>query len=162
MIMRLNNPPIEYGKRFDSAALSLVAFFYTLAWNWSSLGPVYLSDTVAYLVNAAILAGHHVDAMGSWHAGYSILLAPLFFMDDPFWIWKSVQIVNAALVGLAVFLSGALFDQLRPDLDRLSRAVCLVVIILYPAFSAIAGYAYSSSIFSVNVLLIGLFTVFLR
>lgn len=155
--MFLNDPSIECGKRFDSMALSLVAFFYTLAWNWSSPGPVYLSDTVAYLVNAAILAGHHVDAMGSWHAGYSILLAPLFLLDDPFLIWKGVQIINAALVGLAVYLSSALLDHLRPDLDRLDRAACLVVIILYPAFSAIAGWAFSSSILSVNVLFIGLY-----
>jgi len=159
MNRHLKNITVKYGKFFDSVALFLIAFFYTLAWNWSSTGPVYLSDTVAYLVNAAILAGHNVDAMGSWHAGYSILLAPLFLMDDPFWIWKGVQIVNAALVALAVYLSSALLDQLQPDLDRLRRGVCLVVIILYPTFSAIAGWAFASSILSVNVLFICLYLV---
>ena len=159
VIIDFNNHFAKLGRRFDSILLSLIAFIYTLGWNWSSPGPVYLSDTVAYMVNAAILAGHKVDAMGSWHAGYSILLAPLFLMDDPFRIWKGVQIINATLVGLSIYLSGALIDQLRPNLDRASRAVALIVIILYPAFSAIAGYAFPSPLLSVNVLLISLYLV---
>lgn len=148
---------IKKCKLVDAVAISMVAVIYTLAWNWSSPGPAYLYDTVGYMVNAAILAGYQIDAMGSWHAGYSLLLAPIFLMDDPFLIWKVVQILNALLVGIAVFLSGALIDQLRPSLDRFSRAVILLIIVVYPAFSAIAGYAYSSPVSSVNVLLIALF-----
>ena len=42
------------------------------------LGPVYLSDEVHYAAKAAHLAGQSNLLSSSWHAGYSLTLAPIF------------------------------------------------------------------------------------
>ena len=70
-------------------------------------GPAYQQDEIGYLVNGAFFAGHVIDGFSSYHAGYSILLAPLFaIFDDPGLIWKGVLLVNALLLVRVVFSVG--------------------------------------------------------
>lgn len=139
----------------DAWGFTLLAFAYTLAWNWQHEGPAYLSDAVGYMVNAAILAGHNVDAMGSWHAGYSMLLWPLFFLDDPAFVWKGVLLINAALVAASLFISAKVLVDFEPSISPSIRRLILLLIIIYPCFSAIAGYGYSSPL--LTLLMIFLF-----
>lgn len=145
--------------KLDTILVSIVAFFYTLLWNLDSKGPAYLSDAVGYMVNAAIMAGHRVDAMGSWHAGYSIFLIPAFLLDDPFVAWKVVLGITSLMSALSVLLCAAWIQKLSPDISRLPRLACLALIVIYPAFSSIAGYGYSSPALSSVILLIGLLAI---
>lgn len=138
----------------DAWAFALFAFVYTLAWNWQHHGPAYLSDAVAYMVNAAILAGHHIDAMGSWHAGYSMVLWPLFWLDDPALVWKGVLILNAGLVAASVLIASRLVLDLEPEAGRGVRSVVTLLIVIYPSFSAISGYGYASPLLTPLVMVI--------
>lgn len=139
---------------WDAWAFALLAFAYTLAWNWQHHGPAYLSDAVGYMVNAAILAGHHIDAMGSWHAGYSMVLWPLFLLDDPAHIWKGVLIINAALVAASVLIASRLVLEWEPEAGRGVRGVITLLIVIYPSYSAISGYGYASPLLTLLVVLI--------
>lgn len=138
----------------DAWVFALFAFVYTLAWNWQHHGPAYLSDAVAYMVNAAILAGHHIDAMGSWHAGYSMVLWPLFLLDDPALVWKGVLILNAGLVAASVLIASRLVLDLEPSAGRGVRGVITLLIVIYPSFSAISGYGYVSPLLTLLVVAI--------
>ena len=67
------------------------------------LGPVYLSDEIGYAAKAAHLSGQSNLLSSSWHAGYSIAMAPLFKL---FGIgeaaWRSIAILNLLLLILSV------------------------------------------------------------
>jgi len=138
----------------DAWVFALFAFVYTLAWNWQHHGPAYLSDAVAYMVNAAILAGHHIDAMGSWHAGYSMLLWPLFWLDDPSLVWKGVLIFNAGLVAASVLIASRLVRDLAPGVDYGVRGAVMLLVVIYPSFSAISGYGYVSPLLTLLVMVV--------
>ena len=60
--------------------LVLLAIFSTLILIsvFRHLGPIYLSDEVHYAAKAAHLAGQSNLLSSSWHAGYSLTLAPVF------------------------------------------------------------------------------------
>jgi len=66
-------------------------------------GAIYLSDELGYASKAAHLAGHNNLLSSSWHAGYSIMLAPLFMVfgvNET--IWPVISIFNLALVAGAI------------------------------------------------------------
>ncbi|UOV06582.1 hypothetical protein MUU75_08165 [Pseudoxanthomonas mexicana] len=79
--------------------LTAIVFYAATAW---VAGPAYLADEIGYLTNGAFIAGHFVSSASSYHAGYSFLLAPLFyFLDDPRVVWRGVLIINAVMWGVS-------------------------------------------------------------
>ena len=70
----------SHRNRSDRLMLVLLAIFSTLILIsvFRHLGPIYLSDEVHYAAKAAHLAGQSNLLSSSWHAGYSLTLAPVF------------------------------------------------------------------------------------
>lgn len=132
--------------RRDSLLFSaVVSILYFLA-NWRFGGPAYLADEIGYLNNAAFLAGRFVDGASSYHAGYSLLLAPLFhFLSEPAHVWKGVMAVNALLWGGTFFSIAYVLRRLHPDLSRGKQLAALLVLAIYPANVVMSGYAFSQS-----------------
>jgi hypothetical protein len=109
-------------------------------------GPVFLTDEIGYLSNAAFLAGHRLDAASSYHAGYSLFLAPLFaVLSDPAAIWRGVMTVNAFFWVLTWLLLSRLLSIYFPGSSVRARAGALLVCSIYPAWITMAGYALTTS-----------------
>lgn len=111
-------------------------------------GPAFQQDEIGYLINAAFLAGFVVDGYSSYHAGYSIFLAPLFyFFNNPDEIWKGVKIVNAVFWSGSFYLLDLLVKRILPSLGLLRRMFVVVACAVYPTWMVIAGYGFSQSAF---------------
>src|SRR5437588_10572816 len=85
--------PFSWRVALSSIAIGCVY----LAASWHISGPAYLRDEIGYLANAAFLAGYRIDAASSFHAGYSLLIAPAFLLSEPKLVWKAVLAINAIL-----------------------------------------------------------------
>lgn len=112
--------------------------------NDSIPGPMIQADEGSYLANAAAIAGFFNDMAGSYHAGYSLLIAPAFLVSQgPEAVWFTVKIINAFLLFtlfLALYwVSGML--KLEVSLWLRLSAVCAVS--LYPMWIVMSGYAFS-------------------
>ena len=111
-------------------------------------GPAYQQDEIGYLVNAAFLAGYVVDGFSSYHAGYSIFLAPLFILlNGPDEVWKGVQVVNAPFWVGSFYLLDAVIKKGLPSVALPRRVLAIAVSAMYPAWLVMAGYAFSQSAF---------------
>jgi len=111
-------------------------------------GPAYLSDEIGYLGHAALLAGYRLDASAcmSWHAGYSLLLTPLFrIFSGPEQIWQAVMVLNAALWAVSFLILMRLVDRFFPDHAPAHRISAVVVAMLYPTWLAMSGYALATT-----------------
>lgn len=132
--------------RWWSIAIALVvaaAYYAANAW---VTGPAYLADEIGYLTNAAFIAGHNIQGASSYHAGYSFLIAPLFyFFHDTYDVWQGVLVTNGLMWGAAIgqihWIARRLFPGTSPGL--LLFAVLLVA--CYPANVVMSGYAFSQS-----------------
>lgn len=125
----------------------LAASIYWFA-NRSIDGPAYQQDEIGYLINAAFLSGHVVDGFSSYHAGFSILLAPLFLLlNTPEQVWEGVKVVNALLWSGSLIALAVLLEKYVPEATGRQRLVALVIAAAYPAWSSMAGYAFSQSAF---------------
>ncbi|HQR44262.1 MAG TPA: hypothetical protein PLX97_16315, partial [Gemmatales bacterium] len=131
---------------------------YWLA-NRSIDGPAYQQDEIGYLINAAFLSGRAVDGFSSYHAGYSLLLAPLFvLLNSPEHVWAGVKVVNALLWSGAFLALASLLEAYFPEATERQRFAALVVAAAYPAWVSMAGYAFSQSAF-VFVFLLSVLTL---
>lgn len=85
------------------AAALLIYIGIIIFISFRNLGPVYLSDEIGYAAKAAHLAGHSNLLSSSWHAGYSLAMAPLFkiFGIGPA-TWTSVSALNLSLLVLSI------------------------------------------------------------
>ncbi len=109
-------------------------------------GPAYLSDEIGYLGHAALLAGYSIDGASSWHAGYSLLLAPLFrIFSDTAQIWQGVMVLNALMWGGTTILLLRVVASLCPNRTASERLVAVAVAALYPTWLTMSGYAYSTT-----------------
>jgi hypothetical protein len=124
-----------------------------------SSGPAYLEDEIGYLANAAFFAGHVIDAASSYHAGYSLFIAPLFLLSDPFIVWKGVLAVNAVLWAVNFAILHAILRRLLPDAGEPNLLTATVVSALYPAWAVSSGYAFATPAF-VLVFLAGILALF--
>lgn len=140
---------MDSSNKFHWYAGALLAFatacvFYA-ANSWVS-GPAYLADEIGYLNNAAFIAGKFVDGASSYYAGYSFLIAPLFyFMDDPNRVWQGVLIVNAVMWGATVWLLLSMIQRLFPEATKTTLIAVAIVVVCYPANVVMSGYAFSQT-----------------
>jgi hypothetical protein len=111
-------------------------------------GPAYLADEIGYLTNAIFLSGYLVDGASSYHAGFSILLAPLFaVLDDTASIWRGAMVLNAVLWGVSFYLLDRILNRWAPDATPRERLLILLVVALYPSWVTMTGYVFPSSVF---------------
>lgn len=133
----------EFGVFAGVSLLISIVFYAATAW---VTGPAYLADEIGYLTNGAFIAGHFVGSASSYHAGYSFLLAPLFyFLDDPRLVWRGVLIFNAAMWGLSLGLVHDFARRFFPAASRLMLFLATLLVAAYPANLAMSGYAFSQS-----------------
>lgn len=99
----------------------------------SSPGPAYLSDEVGYASKAAHIAGFNNLLSSSWHAGYSISLAPLFMLFGlkPV-VWIAVALFNLILLAASLYFWISTLQKLgctkrKAILLSLSSLVCFSV-----------------------------------
>ena len=92
-----DHTPIAEYRSATLAVVILSAIFYLLL-SLKFEGPTYLQDEVGYLAKAAFFSGKPIDAASSYHAGYSILLSPLFLLTSEISkIWVGVVALNTGL-----------------------------------------------------------------
>lgn len=143
---------ISFGPRYIHLHLNLwvaiaIGIIYWLV-NQRFDGPAFQQDEIGYLINAAFLAGHVIDGYSSYHAGYSIFIAPIFlFLNDPHAIWKGVQVVNAIFWGGSFFLLDVFMRKTVPSPQSSRRFLIIVLCAIYPPWIVISGYSFSQSIF---------------
>lgn len=131
-----------------------------LAVSWHTSGPAYLRDEIGYLANAAFLANHRLDAASSYHAGYSLFIAPAFLFSDPKIVWKGVLTINAIMWAANFAMLYALLRRLLPH-ARASRLLTTTLLAaLYPTWIISSGYALATTAFAA-VFLAGLLALFL-
>ncbi len=125
----------------------MIGIIYLIA-NLYVSGPAYQQDEIGYLVNGAFFGGHIIDGFSSYHAGYSVFLAPLFaIFDDTSVIWRGVLVINALLWSGSFFLLIKFLKRLLPSASQKSLLLTVSVVALYPAWVSMAGYAFSQSAF---------------
>ena len=115
--------------------------------SWHTTGPAYLEDEIGYLANAALFAGHTLDAASSYHAGYSLLIAPAFLLGGPEAVWKGVLTINAALWAASFAMLQVLLRRFLPDVPPTRLLTATVVTALYPTWIISSGYALATSAF---------------
>src|SRR4051812_14165881 len=119
-----------------------------LAASWHISGPVYLRDEIGYLANAAFLAGYRIDAASSFHAGYSLLIAPAFLFSDPRVVWKAVLTINAILWAANFTMLYALLRRLLPHAPPSRLLTTTIISALYPTWIISTGYAFATTAFA--------------
>src|SRR6185295_6537586 len=95
--------------------LALAALHLFLARHWT--GPILYEDSLAYLAIARRFAGirppHPVDIKSFYHFGYSLLLAPLYFLlRTPQAVFRGALVLDALLGSLQLPLLYALGRRL--------------------------------------------------
>jgi hypothetical protein len=131
-----------------------------LAVSLHTSGPAYLEDEIGYLANAAFFAGHRIDAASSYHAGYSLLLAPAFLLGEPNSVWKAVLVINAILWTVSFAMLYAILRRLLPHAKASHLLTMTIVSALYPTWIVSAGYAFATTAF-VTVFLASILALFL-
>lgn len=110
--------------------------------------PAYQQDEIGYLINGAFLAGFVVDGYSSYHAGYSLFLAPLFLIaNDPEAIWYGLQVINSLFWGGSFYLLDVFIQKTFPFTNLRRRIVVILICAIYPSWIVIAGYGFSQSVF---------------
>jgi hypothetical protein len=131
--------------RICFTAIAIAVVYLISAWH--TTGPAYLEDEIGYLANAALFAGHRLDAASSYHAGYSLLIAPAFFLGSPDAVWKGVLTINAALWAASFAMLQVLLRRLMPDVPPNRLLAATLVTALYPTWIISSGYALATSAF---------------
>lgn len=111
-------------------------------------GPMIQPDEGSYLANAAALAGFDNDLANSYHAGYSLFIAPAFLIaDSPDGVWALVKAINSALFFVSVWCLIAIARQLLPEISHRDRLIGVTLASLYPMWVVMAGYSFSENAF---------------
>lgn len=110
--------------------------------------PTIQGDEGSHIANAAAIAGFENDMFSSYHAGYSFLIAPAFWLSDsPLTIWTAVKAVNAFLYFMTVVVLWLLARRLAPGLGMTSRLGAVALVSLYPMWVIMVGYSFSQIAF---------------
>lgn len=111
-------------------------------------GPMVQAEEGAYLANAAAVAGYSNDLENNYHAGYSMMLAPAFWLGQtPQGVWITVKLINAILFALTVAGLWLTAVRLSPARDPLGRVLAVGLAALYPMWLVTAGYAFAQIAF---------------
>jgi len=151
---RLGSSP-NWRVAFSSIGIGCV--FLLVSWRYS--GPAYLEDEIGYLANAAFLAGHRIDVASSYQAGYSLFIAPVFLLSDPYFVWKGVLAINAILWAASFAILHSILRRLLPNASASSLLTATIVSALYPTWITSSGYAFATAGF-VAVFLASIFALF--
>ncbi|HXH58048.1 hypothetical protein [Iamia sp.] len=113
-------------------------------------GPSVILDEAGYLGNARWLAGEGptfgMPVSPSYGFGYSLLLAPLHWIfDDPAHLWRSILVLNAALLSALVPLLAALGRRVL-GLGARDAVLAAVVGALVPAATGTGVSALSENL----------------
>lgn len=137
--------------RHERVAALLPAVFivmYCLSVSLWFNAPNVTPDELGYLNKAQALAGHATDTASSFHAGYSLIIAPAFLLfSDTALAWRAIMVVNALLWGLSFYLLARLLRWLFPNLRPVALLPVLFATALYPSWVAASGYALTTSAF---------------
>lgn len=118
-------------------------------------GPTYLSDEASYLTKAAFLAGYNVDNASSWHAGYSLLLSPLFMLfSDLSKIWRGALLLNSLMLTLSLALLLNFLRKIFPNRSYRDALCATVLCAFYPGLVVMGGYTFSGALFCLVFLLL--------
>ncbi|MBN1856844.1 MAG: hypothetical protein JW846_07825 [Dehalococcoidia bacterium] len=105
-----------------------------------------MNDEIGYLSHAALLAGYPIDGASSYHAGYSLLLAPLFRLSpDPVATWQGVMVLNAMMWSASSVLLFRVLDRLFAHRPLPHRCAAVAIAMLYPTWLAMCGYAFATT-----------------
>ena len=142
-------------KPFWAYLFGLTIFLIFFAFSLQYKSPAYLSDEIGYLSKAAAIAGYVTDMANQWHAGYSLILAPLFLIfSDPFTIWRGVLFLNAVMCGLSFIVLYYVLINIFPQKNDAQILGAMTICAFYPAFITMSGYAFASSAFSFFFMLV--------
>jgi hypothetical protein len=120
--------------------------------------PFTYADEQGYLANARYLAGFdavpQIIDLPFYHAGYSLLVAPLYvLLGSPSDVYQGVILLNAVLASLGVLPLYALARELL-GLARWRAVLAAAAASAYPAYLVMANGAWS------DVLFVPLFSLF--
>jgi hypothetical protein len=136
-----------------SVLVGIAVFFL----NYAIQGPMIQGDEGSYLANAAAIAGFHNDMASSYNAGYSILIAPAFWVaDTPTEAWMFVKAINALLLACITLLLWMISRRLAPKVDLKARLAAVVLVTLYPMWVVMSGYSFAQIAFVAVFLLVTL------
>jgi hypothetical protein len=125
--------------------------------NYVIAGPMIQGDEGSYLANAAAIAGFHNDMASSYHAGYSILIAPAFWIaDTPNEAWMFVKAINALLLACITLLLWQISRRLAPEIDLKLRLGAVALVTFYPMWVVMTGYSFAQIAFVPFFLLVTL------
>ncbi|MDQ7745542.1 hypothetical protein [Hydrogenophaga pseudoflava] len=136
----------------SSVILLSAALYFLLSLKFA--GPAYLQDEIGYLAKAAFLAGKSIDAASSYHAGYSVLLAPLFLLTtEVSQVWTGVVALNAAMWVASLFMIQRLIPVIYPSVRPSAMLASVAGTATYPAWPTLTGYAFPSPLVVASILL---------
>ena len=140
---------------------ALFLAFCVFLLNYQVAGPMIQGDEGGYLANAAAIAGFHNDLASSYHAGYSFLIAPAFYIfDTPQSIWLTVKVINSALYLLLVVALWWIVKRLFISISFQKQFSAVTLVSLYPMWVIMAGYSFPQIAFATFFLLT--FIVFVK
>lgn len=133
------------------AFLLLLALHLALAFHLP--GPILYEDTMGYLAIARALAGWGPPPVlnapdGFYHAGYPMLLAPLYpLLDSSQRVFQAARVLDSILASLQVLVLHALARGLF-GLERGFALAVSVAAALYPAWMLQSSFVWSESLFA--------------
>lgn len=157
--MRLFNAELD--KEFGTVmCLATVLAVATFAVNLGVKGPMIQGDEGSYLANAAAIAGFHNDMASSYYAGYSILIAPAFWIaETPQGIWAVIKVINSILFFFIVFSLWLIAKYFKPEVNYKIRLASVTLTSCYPMWVIMAGYSFAQIAFvPVFLLIVFIFT----
>ena len=98
---------IEFNREnIEGFLLSALLAIFLFIVNLFIKGPMIQADEGSYLANAAALAGFHNDMASSYHAGYSLLIAPAFwFAHTPSGVFPYREQANIFLFKVLIYIT---------------------------------------------------------
>ena len=132
----------------DLAYWLLFAAIFGIYWrlNRRYPWPTNSWDEIGYLSKAIAFAGFPVDKATDWHGGYSLMVAPVFWLfSDPFVVWQGVLVLNAAMWVASLALLFHLLRHLFPDRGFWAIWGAVALSAAYPAWITMSGYAFATS-----------------
>ncbi len=142
--------------RWMVAAATLGVFLVHLIPGLDTGGPVVFEDEIGYLMNGRAIAGladgARLHEMGFYHAGWSLLLAPLnWVFSDAAASYRAALTLTALLGALAV-LPLTWLGRRALGLAPTTAVLAASVAALYPGRVLMSGYVYAESLLALSYL----------
>lgn len=126
-----------------------------------SVGPMYVFDEIGYLAGGNVISGHGAEwalCGSSYSVGYSVLLAPLWWLPvDPVTVYQVAVFVSAALGVLAIWPATMLARRFGAG-PNVSLAIGALVTLI-PARALMSNYVLAENPLTLLVLCAALLAV---